>query len=381
MTFVLHESIPVWGIPNTNALAQLKNCLEHERAVAGALMADHHLGYIQPIGGIIAYEDAISPTGVGYDIACGNKAVRLDISAEEIRNNISKILKDITKNISFGVGGTNKNAPEHDLFHDNTWKIKPLLKWKKLAANQLGTIGGGNHYVDLFVDNKNRIWLGVHFGSRGLGYQIATHYIKAAGGKPNDIYPVVLDINDNLAQDYLAAMKLAGKYAYAGRNWVCNKITSMLGANILEEIHNHHNYAWYEKHNHKHLWIVRKGATPAHPQQKCFIGGSMGDISVIVKGLDSLESKKALHSTIHGAGRVISRTKAAGKYRSGKRIGGTISYNMMHKWMKDKNIHLEGGSPDESPHCYRRLEDVLEYHNSTIQVTDTLYPVGVVMSH
>ena len=380
MPYRTHDTIPVWGQLQDSALQQIKNCLKHDKAVSAALMADHHHGYVQPIGGVITYYEAISPSGVGYDIACGNKAVRLDISAIETRNNISTIMSDITNVISFGVGSKNKQPVDHALFHDPIWKLGPLSKWKNLAMSQLGSVGSGNHYIDIFVDELNRVWVGVHFGSRGLGHRIATHFIKSGGGKPNDISPVTFDVNTNIGQDYLTAMTLAGQYAYAGRNWVCDEIAKLLGANILEEVHNHHNFAWKERHNGTNLWVIRKGATPAYPKQRSFVGGSMGDISVIVEGLDSTESKKALYSTVHGAGRIMSRTEAAGKYRNGKRSGGKISRQMMLDWIERENVELQGANTDESPHCYRRLTQVLKHHALTIRVLHTLHPIGVAMA-
>ena len=381
MPYRTHDTIPVWGQLQDSALQQMNNCLKHDKAVLAALMADHHHGYVQPIGGVIAYHEAVSPAGVGYDIACGNKAVRLDISAIEVRNNISTIMSDITRDISFGVGSKNKKPVDHAIFNDPIWKLEPLIKWKNLAMSQLGSVGSGNHYVDIFVDELNRVWVGVHFGSRGLGHRIATHFIKSGGGKPNDVSPVVLNVNTNIGQDYLKSMSLAGRYAYAGRNWVCRKISTILGANILEEVHNHHNFAWKELHNDTELWVVRKGATPAYPKQRSFVGGSMGDTSVIIEGLDSNESKKAIYSTIHGAGRIMSRTEAAGKYRNGKRSGGKISRQMMLDWIERENVELRGANTDESPHCYRRLTQVLKHHAPTIRVLHRLQPIGVAMAH
>jgi len=269
---------------------------------------------------------------------------------------------------------------DHALFNDPIWKLGPLSKWKNIAMSQLGSVGSGNHYIDIFVDELNRVWVGVHFGSRGLGHRIAIHFIKSGGGKPNDISPVTFDVNTNIGQDYLTAMALAGQYAYAGRNWVCDEIAKLLGANILEEVHNHHNFAWKERHNGTNLWVIRKGATPAYPKQRSFVGGSMGDISVIVEGLDSTESKKALYSTVHGAGRIMSRTEAAGKYRNGKRSGGKISRQMMLDWIERENVELQGANTDESPHCYCRLTQVLKHHSLTIRVLHTLHPIGVAMA-
>jgi RNA-splicing ligase RtcB len=204
-----------------------------------ALMADHHKGYAVPIGGVVAYEDAISPSGVGYDIACGNKAVLTDAPANEVRRNIKVIMDDICRTISFGVGRNNNERVEHPLFDadHSGWHTEPAKNLKRMAENQLGTVGSGNHYVDIFEDEKNRIWVGVHFGSRGLGHKTATYFLKAAAAKNGmDVKPCMLPVGSDLGTQYLEAMKLAGEYAYAGRNWACARVASLLGASILEEV-------------------------------------------------------------------------------------------------------------------------------------------------
>jgi len=379
MKYQKFHNIPIWGKPIEGAVSQILNCSKN--AERCALMADHHPGYAVPIGGVIAYRDKISPSGVGYDIACGNKAVRLDIPAPQAKANIEKIMDDIFSSLSFGIGQKNKIRVDHDLFDDPAWKIKAAKKQKETARSQLGTVGSGNHYVDLFIDENDNVWLGVHFGSRGLGHRLATHYIKAGGGKDGmNVDPVLLDAKSNLGQEYLSCMKLAGRYAYAGRDWVCDQVTKLLGARILEEVHNHHNYAWREKHFGQEFWVIRKGATPAFPGQKGFVGGSMGDISVIIEGIESNESKESLYSTVHGAGRVMSRTAAAGKFRKGKRQGGQISRRAMFDWINKKGVTLRGAGTDESPHCYKRLPEVLEHHAHMIKILHTLTPIGVAMA-
>ncbi len=380
MSFRYVNEIPIWGDPIEGAVEQIINC--SKTADYCALMADHHPGYAVPIGGVVAYRDKISPSGVGYDIACGNKAVRLDISAREIQKNIKKIMDDIWSTLSFGVGMKNSEEVDHPLFDDDqAWQLKEVRALKKTAAEQLGTIGSGNHYVDLFLDEETRVWVGVHFGSRGLGHKIATHFIEAGGGRDGMyVDPVVLDVKSNIGQDYLAAMKLAGRYAYAGRDWVCQRVARLVNAHILEEVHNHHNFAWFEKHKGEDYWVVRKGATPAFVGQKGFIGGSMGDISVIVEGIESKEGDKGFYSTIHGAGRLLSRTEAAGRFRGRHRVGGKISREMMLKWVNDQGVELRGAGTDESPHCYKRLPEVLLHHKNTIKILHTLKPIGVAMA-
>ena len=383
MAHQMIDDIPVWGDPvDESALKQIKNCAKDADHVA--LMGDHHKGYAVPIGGVVAYEGKISPSGVGYDIACGNKAVLTDADAGEVKRNIRAIMDDVWTSLSFGMGLNNAERVDHELFDDPAWKVAPMKSMKQMAQNQLGTIGSGNHYVDIFEDERGRIWIGVHFGSRGLGHKTATHFLKAGGAKDGmDADPLVLDTGSNLGADYLACMTLAGRYAYAGRDWVCGRVARILGASILEEIHNHHNFAWEEEHDGRKLWVVRKGATPAFPGQKGFVGGSMGDVSVILEGVDSPESKASLHSTVHGAGRVMSRTAARGKinYKTKEIIApGCVSKEMMMEWVKDRGVELRGAGTDESPHCYKRLPEVLAHHEGTVRVLHTLKPLGVAMA-
>ena len=183
-------------------------------------------------------------------------------------------------------------------------------------------------------------------------------------------------------------MNLAGRYAYAGREWVARKVVSLLGGRELEVVHNHHNFAWREVHDGEVYYVVRKGATPAFPGQKGFVGGSMGDDAVIIQGVTSdapdvreLQAR-ALYSTVHGAGRVMSRTAAAGKRtRRGKVLKpGAVSREMMLAWVQRKNVVLRGGGTDESPHVYRRLPEVLAAQGPTIEVLHTLRPLIVVMA-
>ena len=172
----------IFGEHDAATIKQIETCLAAggERAV---LCADGHKGYAQPIGGVVAYKDKISLSGVGFDIACGNLAILTDIKREEIADKIDKIMDDVVRDISFGIGRKSKTRVDHELFDDPAWELRPMRDLKATAAEQLGTVGGGNHYVDLFADEQERIWVGVHFGSRGLGHKTATHFLKAAGGK------------------------------------------------------------------------------------------------------------------------------------------------------------------------------------------------------
>jgi tRNA-splicing ligase RtcB len=375
----------IFGEHDEATIKQIETCVaaggEH-----GVLCADGHKGYAQPIGGVVAYKDKISLSGVGFDIACGNLAIRTDVTRPQLQFSIEKIMDDVVRDISFGIGQKSKARVEHEVFDDPAWELQPMRELKPVAADQLGTVGGGNHYVDLFADEEDRIWVGVHFGSRGLGHKTATHFLKAAGGKDGmDVPPTVVDEKSEIGHDYLAGMHLAGRYAYAGREAVARHVVrGILGAQIVEEVHNHHNFAWREKHNGEEYWVVRKGATPAFPGQKGFVGGSMGDDAVIIEGIDSSISREALFSTIHGAGRIMSRTAAKGRFvKVGKkriRQEGLVRHDEMVKWIADKGVVLRGGDLDEAPQAYRRLPDVLAAHAGTIRILHTLRPVGVAMA-
>jgi tRNA-splicing ligase RtcB len=384
----MEEAAPktkIFGQHDEATIKQIETCLA-AGGERGVLCADGHKGYAQPIGGVVAYKDKISLSGVGFDIACGNLAIRTDVTRPQIQSAMQKIMDDVLRDISFGIGRKSKTRVEHELFEDKAWQVEPMRGLKPTAAEQLGTVGGGNHYVDLFADEQDRIWVGVHFGSRGLGHKTATHFLKAAGGKDGmDVPPTVVDEKSEVGHDYLAGMQLAGRYAYAGREAVARHVVrGILGAQIIEEVHNHHNFAWREKHNGEEYWVVRKGATPAFPGQKGFVGGSMGDDAVIIEGIDSPTSREALFSTVHGAGRIMSRTAAKGRFVKvgNKRIrqDGLVRHDEMMKWIADKGVVLRGGDLDEAPQAYRRLNDVLAAHAGTIRVLHTLRPLGVAMA-
>lgn len=379
------------GSHESRTIQQIERCVADERATRAALCADGHVGYNMPIGGVVAYREAISPAGVGFDIACGNKAVRLDTMYSDIKKDLSKLADEIWNHLEFGIGRRNQERFDHELFEDPTWNDVPMLRDETLrekARNQLGTIGSGNHYVDVFKDEKGRIWVGVHFGSRGLGHTIATEYIQRGGANPNgsmDLAPCVLGLETEDGQEYVRAMALAGRYAYAGRDWACAKVAEILKAEIVEEVHNHHNFAWQEAHDGETVWVVRKGATPAFPGQRGFVGGSMGDQSVILEGVESPAAAELMYSTVHGAGRVMSRTRAAGKakHRNGRMIRvtrGEVNMKAVRQDLAERGIHLRGAGADEAPQVYKRLPQVLKHHEDTVRILHRLDPLIVCMA-
>ena len=395
----------VFGSHEPKTLAQLHDVAS--RATKSALMADGHVGYVMPIGGVAGYRNHVSVVGVGFDIACGNAAIRTDVALHSLsRKELEAIADQIAATISFGVGRSNRDddAPvDHPLFEDAAWCALPASAkphaLKERARSQLGTVGSGNHYVDVFADEGGMLWVGVHFGSRGLGHTIASGFLAisqgAEWGARVPEREVLLSLDAETGAAYWALMNLAGQYAYAGREWVARKVVSILGGRELALVHNHHNFAWRETHETREgaeeLVVIRKGATPAFPGQQGFVGGSMGDNAVILEGTPSPDEatsqrmKDALFSTVHGAGRVMSRTEAAGKKRGwGKQARivapGKISWEMVREWMGLRGVILRGGGLDEAPQAYRRLPDVLAAQGTTVQVVHTLEPLIVVMA-
>jgi tRNA-splicing ligase RtcB len=422
--------------PDEGAIKQMETCMEAGNAVGGSLSADHHLGYSAPIGASIAYPDMISPSGVGYDIGCGNKAVKTSLLYQDIREDLPGIMNEITRRISFGMGQANsEQVRDHPVFdriaHSEVKQQRSLIN---KARVQLGTVGSGNHYVDLFrEEGTDRVWIGVHFGSRGFGHVTASGFLALAQGldwdgkaEGGEMYspPVLLHTESALGHLYIEGMQIAGEYAYAGRDVVCDKVLEILGAEAMDEVHNHHNFAWQERvPGFGYAWVVRKGATPLWPGQLGFVGGSMGENAVIIEGVESPVAREALYSAPHGAGRMMSRTEAAGKKKKRwhcAECGWTqqpgqaapmeaenrrelrqcpncsVFSEMKKRWVTEKegrinwqavveqlrrdNIILKGGGADEAPGAYKRLPEVLEAHAGHVRILHELRPIGVAMA-
>jgi tRNA-splicing ligase RtcB len=408
-------------------IAQLDRC----GGDIAVLTADAHFGYGHPIGGAVAYRNKISLSGVGFDIACGNEAVKTDIMADSI--NAGRVMDEIFRRISFGVGRINDEPVEHPVIERIAKSgLKNCASMWQMAEKQLGTVGSGNHFVDLFRDEEGWLWIGVHFGSRGFGHKTTTGFIALSHGKKwgekageggMDAPPILFDTDSEIGNDYIEALSLAGEYAYAGRDMVVSKVLEILDRpSVVFEVHNHHNFAWREEHFGEQFWVVRKGCTPAFPGQQGFVGATMADTSVVVEGIDSSLSQDGLYSTVHGAGRLMSRTMAAGKKKLHKwwkcgdwhncdgRIEtsehhhkedptcpkcakrmlkekrweivkpGVVNWADSRKHMAELGIELRGGGADESWQCYKRLDEVLSAQGETIRVLHRLEPIGVAMA-
>ena len=249
-------TVKTFGDVDARSLAQLQRCMDAGDADFGVLCADHHVGYSQPIGGAIAYEGYVSPSGNGYDIGCGNKAVQTALTRADVDalGGVETVMSEITRRISFGMGVPAAGRTDHAVLDSiRNADFAPQRKLAQLAESQLGTVGSGNHYVNLMEDEQGRIWVGVHFGSRGFGHKTASGFLALAQGLPFDGHaaegemdspPVLFELDSELGQAYISAMELAGAYAYAGRDVVVAKVLEILGAEAVHEVHNHHNYSW-----------------------------------------------------------------------------------------------------------------------------------------
>jgi tRNA-splicing ligase RtcB len=428
--------------PDEGAIKQMITCMAAGDASGGSLSADHHLGYSMPIGASIAYPDYVSPSGVGFDIGCGNKAVGTSLLYSDISGDLDRIMDEVSRRISFGMGRPNNEPVDHPVL-DKIMQDAPSQNVRNLAGlavRQLGTVGGGNHYVDLFrEEGTDRVWIGVHFGSRGFGHKIATGFLNLAAGRnfdehpPNEsMYapPTLLRTDSALGHYYIEAMTLAGEYAYAGRDTAVAKVLEILGnPSVTHEVHNHHNFAWLENHGGQDVWVVRKGATPLFPGQQGFVGASMGENAVIIEGQGTraeqgsvsgaahkdahIAGDAALWSAPHGAGRAMSRTEAKGKSRKRSQClecghtqaryedaftvcpechlpgvrkvwvqetEGKVDWKAAQRDLKRKGIVLRGAEADEAPGAYKRLPAVLEAHSAYVKVVHQLRPIGVAMA-
>lgn len=357
---------------------QLYDSLKLPVAVKGALMPDAHSGYGLPIGGVLATENAVIPYGVGVDIGCRMSLSIFDLSASFLKgkdHQLQAILKDNTK---FGMTETHKTKADHDVFYRNEFEDIPLLKkLKDKAYKQLGSSGGGNHFVEFGIvklDNplpewklESKEYLAVlsHSGSRGLGANIAKHYTYLATKQcplPKNVQHLAwLDLNTHDGQEYWLAMNLAGDYAKACHDDIHRRIAKALGKRVVVTIENHHNFAWKEIVDGKECIVHRKGATPAQKGVLGIIPGSMTAPGYIVMGKGNEES---LNSASHGAGRLFSRAKCKASF----------TQSQIKKVLADNEVTLIGGGIDEAPMAYKDINKVMALQSELVDVLGTFTP-------
>ena len=380
----------IWGSEgiDENTLKQMKQAASLPISVKGALMPDAHLGYGLPIGGVMATEDAVMPYAVGVDIACRMKLTVYAIGDEALYKHEDLLKDSLMKETRFGAGAQFEkgNLSEHPVLDSPDWNATRLLEGLiGTAQKQLGSSGGGNHFVEwgLFTLDKGDNVLGVqdagtylallsHSGSRGVGYKIANHYSKLAmserAGLPESVKHLAwFEMDSELGREYWLSMQLAGEFASANHAVIHDRITKATGFEVLAQVENHHNFAWKEQVDGKEVIVHRKGATPAGRDVLGIIPGSMGDPGFVIRGKGSEES---VNSASHGAGRKMSRRQAIK----------TIKREQQINYLKQQGIQLLGGGLDESPQAYKSIHDVMEAQQDLVHIVGQFDPKIVRMA-
>jgi tRNA-splicing ligase RtcB len=383
------ESAPwrQWGDNlEPEAVNQLARACRLPVSVAGALMPDAHVGYGLPIGGVLATEDSVIPYAVGVDIACRMKMTVLDWPLRELDRKRDRLIKAIEQETRFGVGANFKERRSHDVM-DADWNVSIITKRNRDRAwSQLGTSGSGNHFVEFGVFTSHGeirelppgeyVALLSHSGSRGTGAAVCDHYSKLA----MDLHPELpkefkhlawLRLDSEAGAEYWAAMELMGRYAAANHACIHRHIAANLGAQVLLDLENHHNFAWKERHViggvEREVVVHRKGATPAGDGVLGIIPGSMASPGFVVAGKGNAES---LNSAAHGAGRVMSRKKAHE----------TLSWDNAKRLLKDRGVHLISAGLDEVPMVYKNIRDVMAAQHELVTVLGQFDPKLVKMA-
>lgn len=368
------------------ALKQMETALSLPIAMAGALMPDAHQGYGLPIGGVLATtNNTVIPYAVGVDIACRMCLSIFDIPSDFFKRQPHLLTRALVENTKFGMGGETAHKFDESVMDKAEWTATKIIRdLKDKAYRQLGTSGTGNHFVEwgivevfedddlLAVPKGEYLALLSHSGSRGFGGTVANHYSRIAMKKtklPKDAAHLAwLDMDTEEGQEYWIAMKLAGDYASANHHEIHKKIAKMLGEQPIKMVENHHNFAWKEKlADGTEVIVHRKGATPANRNDLGIIPGSMADPGFIVRGKGIADS---LNSASHGAGRLMSRTKALN----------SITNSAMKKVLEEKGVQLIGGDLDEAPMVYKNIETVIASQTSLVEVLAKFSPKIVRMA-
>lgn len=368
------------------AVNQMARACRLPVSVAGALMPDAHVGYGLPIGGVLATDNAVIPYAVGVDIACRMKLTVLDWPLRDLDRRREKLVKAIESETRFGVGARFEDRRQHEVM-DADWSVTPVTKQNKDRAwNQLGTSGSGNHFVEFGVFTLEQEFNGLapgeyvallsHSGSRGTGAAVCDRYSKLAMERHPDLpkelkHLAWLPLDSAEGREYWAAMELMGRYAAANHACIHRHIAEHLGVEVLLDVENHHNFAWQERHViggvERDVVVHRKGATPAGTGVLGIIPGSMATPGFLVRGRGNAES---LQSASHGAGRVMSRTKAIESF----------AWDKVNRVLKERGVHLLSAGIDEVPMVYKDIHAVMAAQSDLVEVLARFDPRLVKMA-
>jgi len=367
------------------ALKQMNTAASLPISVAGALMPDAHQGYGLPIGGVLATEaDKVIPFAVGVDIACRMCLSVFDLRADFFKREPHLLKRSLVENTKFGMGGETREKFDESVMDKLEWTATKVIRdLKDKAYRQLGTSGTGNHFVEWGLlevtetDDLLNLPVGTylallsHSGSRGFGGNVANHYSKIAMQKtrlPKEAAHLAwLDMNTEEGQEYWIAMNLAGDYASANHHEIHAKIAKAISEKPLLMVENHHNFAWKEQYKGREVLVHRKGATPASINDLGIIPGSMTAPGFVVRGLGN---EAAINSASHGAGRVMSRTKALN----------SITKSALNKVLQESGIELIGGDLDEAPMVYKDINTVIGAQTDLVKVLAKFTPKIVRMA-
>ncbi|MDR1489188.1 MAG: RtcB family protein [Desulfovibrio sp.] len=366
------------------AVAQMRNASMLPVAVKGALMPDAHIGYGLPIGGVLAVKDVVIPYAVGVDIACRMRLTVLDMPVSALTQKREWLIRAIEEETRFGMGAAfEKNERREHAVMEEDWSAgRVTARLKDKAWKQLGTSGGGNHFVEFGELHLENPALGLekgvypallsHSGSRGTGEETASHYSKLAQGLrpylPRELMRLAwLDLKSSEGQEYWAAMQLMGKYASANHELIHRHVLANLGAASLAAVENHHNFAWEEEHGGETVIVHRKGATPAGKGVLGVVPGSMGSPGFVVQGKGNAD---ALNSCSHGAGRLMSRTAAIKQ----------LKRDEVRRFLEDAGVHLISGGLDEAPTAYKDIHAVMAAQSDLVDIVGRFEPRLVKMA-
>lgn len=367
------------------ALKQLKNLsrLPFINSNGVACMPDVHAGIGSTVGTVIATEKAVIPAAVGVDIGCGMNAVRLSLKATDLPDNLKPLRDEIERRVPLGVGGAHDDSTDIGEVNDKLYKtvIDPLYKgdydkFHAKAASQMGSLGSGNHFIEVCIDESQDVWIMLHSGSRGIGNMIGTHYIEKAKRNMEKFFISLPD--DDLAyfpentedfDDYMEAVGWAQNYALENRRRMMTQVVEAMKQCIekpftitQEAINCHHNYVEKENHFGRNMWVTRKGAIRARAGDLGIIPGSMGQRSYIVRGKGDLAS---YCSCSHGAGRVMSRAEAKRRFS----LTDLIAQTQGVECRKDEAVI------DEIPASYKDIDQVMANQTDLVEVVHTLKQV------
>lgn len=366
--------------PEQGAIEQAINLSKHPKLVGNVcLMPDTHQGYGMPIGGVVALEGAVSPNMVGVDMGCGMLAVKTnlkDISVDDLKRTMDLIRNKIPLGMNH-----HKENQENDIFDSDIWEKTIICKEEKEAARkQLGTLGGGNHFIEIQKGNDGHIWFMIHSGSRNLGFKVANYYNKLAeeinlkyGLKEvveNELcfFPQGTYEYDMYMNEMCLCLEFALQNRYAMSDNIITSFNEVIGICIEDVINIHHNYASLEKHYGKNVIVHRKGATLARENTIGIIPGSQGTCSYIVKGKGNAAS---LNSCSHGAGRRMSRKKAQENLDLNDEINKLDKKGILHSIKTSKDL-------DEASGAYKDIDIVMEEQKDLVEILVKLEPLGVI---